>query len=69
MSWQDDKQRKLDTESARQVREQLTAERKATAKRLYEQDVTIDDITRRARCGQDTIRKWAREGGWKRGQG
>ena len=66
MSWHDDKQRHLDNQSARDVREQRDIERKKTAKRLYEAGVTRDEITQRAKVGTDTLAKWIREGGWKR---
>lgn len=69
MSWHDDKQRRRDAEEARALKEQDRANRQRTARKLYEDGVTLEEITRRARCGNETLARWIREGGWKRSEG
>lgn len=67
MAWADDKQRHLDAASGRQVRAQMKEARMKTARRLYESGVSLEEIAQRAHAGNDTIRKWIADGGWKRG--
>jgi uncharacterized protein YjcR len=69
MSWHDDPQRRRDAAEARALKEQDKANRQRTARKLYEDGVTLEGITRRARCGNDTLTRWIREGGWKRSEG
>jgi uncharacterized protein YjcR len=69
MAWHDDPQRRRDAAEARALKEAETAKRQRTAKKLYEDGITQEEISRRVRCGGDTLTKWIREGGWKRSEG
>lgn len=66
MSWHYDRQRRRDSEEARALKEQGKALRMKTARKLFEDSLTLEEISRRARCGSDTLVKWIRDGGWKR---
>jgi hypothetical protein len=68
MSRHDDMQRKKDSEQMRQVRASSLAARKAAARRVYEEGKTMDEAAQLGRADTVTVKKWAREGGWKRGQ-
>jgi hypothetical protein len=60
--------RKSDRRSALQMRKATEETRKRDAKRLWESDdVTIQSIGRRTKTDHATLKRWAAEGGWKRG--
>lgn len=69
MGWHDDPQRRIEAADARALKAQDRERRKATAKKLFEDGITQEEISRRVRCGGSTLTQWIREGGWKRSEG
>lgn len=68
MSRTDDMQRKKDSEQMGQVRASVLAARQCAARRVMETGGTAEEAARAVQADPKTVRKWAREGGWKRGQ-
>jgi gamma-glutamyltranspeptidase len=63
LSGQDDKQRRIDTEQMRKVREEKLATRKRAAFRVLDAGGTWSDAAVAASASHDTVKMWAREAG------
>jgi hypothetical protein len=68
MSQHDDLQRKKDSEEMGLVRSSSLAARQRAAHRVMADGGTAEEAARAVQADPKTVRKWAREGGWKRGE-